>query len=284
MFVPSDRQRFLAKLPEVSAEAVVLDLEDGAGDDVETARTNVASWIGRAGSVPAELYVRTHEVDHDAFEKDVRTAVGPGLAGLILPKVASGAQVRRAAEIMASVAAASTVGSPVPGLVVIIESAAGLAALPSILAASDQIAAVAFGAEDFSADLGIAPLAPGEERQVRSGILDHARARIAIECAAAGIDLRIDTPSLDLESDEHLVREAQHALRFGFGAKFLIHPKQVAPLHEALRPSDEQIAWANEVLAAAPSGAGAVRVRGRMVDEAVLRQARNVLLRVEADS
>lgn len=278
LFMPADRQRFLAKLPQTSADAVVLDLEDGAGSAADGARANVARWVSaEAPQVPPALFVRTREVDHPGFAEDVMAAVGPRLAGLVLPKAAAAAQVEAAAQ--ASAAAAGARGLPAPSLVLIVESARGLEALQSMLAVTDRVRAVAFGAEDFSADLGLPPR--GKRETSENAILDHARARVAVACAAAEVAIRIDTPHLRIDDEEGLVGEVVHALSFGFGAKFLIHPGQVEPLHRALLPSPEELSWAERLLAAAPTGGGALRVDGRMVDEAVLRQARAVLTRAD---
>lgn len=281
LFVPADRPRFLAKLPEITADAVVLDLEDGAGDKGEAARANIAAWVGQgAVAVPPALYVRTRGVDQPGFREDVQAAMGPRLAGLVLPKIGSAAQVREAGETTAELAAGA--GVPSPALVLIVESAAALEALPAMLAATDRVTAVAFGAEDFSADLGLPPtLGTGNTRSTQ-GMLDHARARIAVACAAAGITLRIDTPCLAIDDGTGLVSEVERALSFGFTAKFLIHPSQVASLHRALMPTEAEVAWAASLLAAVPDGAGAVRADGRMVDEAVMRQARGLVERVRA--
>jgi citrate lyase beta subunit len=121
----------------------------------------------------------------------------------------------------------------------------------------------------------------GEREASENVILDHARARVAVACAAAEVAIRIDTPYLRIDDEAGLVGEVIRALSFGFGAKFLIHPGQVAPLHRALLPSPDEISWAERLLAAAPAGGGALRVDGRMVDEAVLRQARAVLTRAD---
>lgn len=279
LFVPGDRPRFLAKVSEISADAVVLDLEDGAGDKGDLARANVASWIGSAAAAVAPaLFVRTRGVNHPGFRDDVQAVVGPRLAGLVLPKVGSAAEVRLAVEV--SEAFARRVGAPTPPLVLIVESAAGLEALPAMLAVTEAVVAVAFGAEDFAADMGLAPAFGAGSS---SALLDHARARIAVASAAAEVPWLIDTPCLDIHDEARLTAEVTRALTFGFTGKFLIHPGQVEPLHRALMPTEPEIAWAESLLATVPDGAGAVRVEGRMVDEAVLRQARRLLQRGRKD-
>jgi citrate lyase subunit beta/citryl-CoA lyase len=81
--------------------------------------------------------------------------------------------------------------------------------------------------------------------------------------------------------DERRLRDdTMRALRFGFGGKLCIHPKQVPVVHEALAPSEAELDWARRVLAAdAASGGAAVQLDGRMVDLPVVLQARRTLAR-----
>ena len=87
------------------------------------------------------------------------------------------------------------------------------------------------------------------------------------------IDFMADT-GLQCDSDESELAP----LRFGFSGKLCIHPSQVAVVHDAFRPTAEELAWARKVLAAdAEAGGAAVQVDGRMVDLPVVLQARRTL-------
>ena len=71
-------------------------------------------------------------------------------------------------------------------------------------------------------------------------------------------------------------------MRFGFGAKLCIHPKQVAAVHKALAPGEQQADWARRVLAAvAVSRGAAVQIDGKMVDKPVILQAEDIVARGE---
>jgi citrate lyase subunit beta/citryl-CoA lyase len=73
------------------------------------------------------------------------------------------------------------------------------------------------------------------------------------------------------------------ALRFGFGAKLCIHPRQVPGVHEALAPSERELYWARRVIAADAGAQGAaVQLDGRMVDTPVVLQARRTPERAAA--
>jgi citrate lyase subunit beta/citryl-CoA lyase len=85
------------------------------------------------------------------------------------------------------------------------------------------------------------------------------------------------TPQLDDEA--RLLADLALSRRHGFSAKLCIHPKQVAPIHAALAPSAETIAWAERVLAADAASPGAAKLDGRMVDRPVVLQAQRTLQR-----
>ena len=89
----------------------------------------------------------------------------------------------------------------------------------------------------------------------------------------------IDSPHPTIRELDEVAGDAQAAARMGFSGKLCIHPDQVPCVAAAFRPSEEQLAWAREVIAAADSGAGAMQARGRMVDAPVLASARALLAR-----
>lgn len=85
--------------------------------------------------------------------------------------------------------------------------------------------------------------------------------------------------------DEAAVREdAAYAARLGFRGKLLIHPAQIAPASEALRPTEADTVWARRIIDALAQheGGGAVMVDGDMVDAPVIPRARQILHRASS--
>jgi citrate lyase subunit beta / citryl-CoA lyase len=76
-----------------------------------------------------------------------------------------------------------------------------------------------------------------------------------------------------------LLADLAWSRRHGFGAKLCIHPAQVEPIHTALAPDAEALAWAHRVLAADRAAPGAARLDGRMIDRPVVLQAARTLAR-----
>ncbi len=281
LFVPGASERFVAKLPVAVPDAVILDLEDGvAHSELPAARLRLERLLSPGGEawLPPLVAVRSHAARHAGFEADL-DCLGPRAHALVLPKVSGPGDVALAAEKLAGLGLEHVV------IVATVESAGGLTRLDEVLA-HPLVVGVAFGAEDFAADVGLPPatgswnagadnVADSLAAAGRASVLDIARSRISIAAAAAGSAWRIDSPTLQL-GDEPAVEAAARAARsFGFSGKFAIHPAQVPALHAGFRPSDEEIEWAKSVLVA--DGAGATSAAGQMVDEAVVRQARAVI-------
>src|SRR5690606_34853206 len=129
-----------------------------AAGDLADARRRVAEVSAGPDAepwLPTVVAVRTHAVSSAAFEEDL-AALGPRVTTLVLPKVDSAQQIVHARELL------ERSGRSLLGIVAIIESAAGLenvAAIALSLQGSDRRGAsascgVAFGSEDFAADLG----------------------------------------------------------------------------------------------------------------------------------
>lgn len=165
-------------------------------------------------------------------------------------------------------------------IVPLVESARGVIAAEAIAAASPRVVALAFGADDFSADVGL--------RRSRWGLeLLQARGRVILAAGAAGCGA-IDTPTVVLDEPGAVEREARLAKRLGFAGKLVIHPAHVAAVNAAFATAPEEVAAAEAIVrafdAALASGHGVVRVEGRMVDRPVALAARRTLERAQRDA
>ncbi len=91
-------------------------------------------------------------------------------------------------------------------------------------------------------------------------------------------------PALDgvfpsIEDTVGLHDAVQFARDMGFGGALCIHPNQVAIIHQALKPSPEELHWAHRIMNAASSGEGVFVMDGQMVDAPVIGRAQAILAR-----
>ena len=134
-------------------------------------------------------------------------------------------------------------------LLPLIESAAGYAALPSLAAAPGVIRLVV-GNIDFMADMGL-------QCDESESELAPLRFAIAIASRLNHLAPAVDGVTVQMGDEPRLRNDTHRALRFGFGGKLCIHPRQVAVIHQAFLPTEKELEWAQRVIAADAQAAGA---------------------------
>lgn len=257
LYVPGDRYDRLDKALTRAGDAVIVDLEDAvAPANKDLALTTLIEWLQSLPTQRPEIWVRVNPGPRMSVELD---ALGhQPLTGVLLAK-AELTSVRTAAEL-----------APY-SLAPLVETATGLLDLREI-AAVPGVSHVGVGEADLAAELGVQPSA--DERE-----LWPLRMQVVVASAAAQIAPPtgpVHTAFKDLDG----LRESTLALkRAGFGSRSAIHPDQVPVIEEAMTPTAAEIAAARELVAAwDASGEGvAVDSRGKMIDEAVVRSARQIV-------
>ena len=150
----------------------------------------------------------------------------------------------------------------------LIETASGVTAALDICSTSG-VQRVAFGSIDLATQLGVDPL----DRQA----LSWARSTLVLASAAANLAPPIDGVTTALVDSTATVDDYRYARRLGMSGKLCVHPAQVSIVHQAARPTDEEIAWAKKILARADPDGGATTVDGEMIDRPILERAKRLL-------
>lgn len=252
LFCPGDRPGRLAKAV-AAADVAVADLEDAvAPDRKDAARSAVVRALQTDPDAAARTWVR---VDHDPADLDALAGVDFG--GIVVPKAEPG--------IVERVAAATAVP-----LVALIETAAGLWAARE-LAAHPRVRTLALGEYDLAVELGTCP------PDVDGAPLAWARSRVVAAAAAEGCPPPPAAVSTALRDEPWFRADTRQLGRFGFFGRMCIHPAQVSAVHEVLRPSDDEVERALEIVRAAEGASDAVLVvDGKMIDPPVVAHARRV--------
>ncbi|TSE18675.1 L-malyl-CoA/beta-methylmalyl-CoA lyase [Tepidimonas alkaliphilus] len=264
---------------------VTLDCEDGApvGGEAEHAAliVELVRGLDWAAPVRPRVGVRVHPVDHPAFEADVAAivgAVGARLTHVMIPKVESVADVERAA------AAVDAAGAPALPLHALIESPAAVHRAFDI-AAHSRVASLSFGLMDFvSAHGGAIPAsAMTVQGQFEHPLVRRAKLEIASAAHAHG---KVPSHCVVTEfRDRDAVRQAaaRAAREFGYTRMWSIHPDQIEPILEALRPDAAQVEQAAAIIAAAQAADWApIAHQGHLHDRASYRYFWQVLERAHA--
>jgi citrate lyase beta subunit len=265
LFVPGDSQSKIAKATQVPADILILDWEDAVlSKDKASARVLTIDFL-KHHRIPQPVFIRFNPAATTAFDQDCLALRECVPDGVVLSKCRSADDVQKLQDFLDAIDPARKCG-----ICPLVESPQGLLRAPSIAGGSNRVTMVAFGAEDFSADMRI--IRTAEEFE-----LLYARSAIVTACRATGRE-PVDSPCLELRDSERVRTAAHKARNMGFSGKLAIHPNQVSIINEVFSPSEAEVREARhiiEIMSAAPSGV--FTVDGRMVDEAIVRRARSIL-------
>ncbi|OZD11623.1 CoA ester lyase [Rhodococcus sp. 06-156-3C] len=262
LFVPASRPDRVAKAHSTAADVVIIDLEDAvAPADKEAALRAAVEWLSAIRHGPLSM-VRVNPPGSPWHDAEIASLSQLGTP-LMIPK-------SEAAEWLGSLHREA--GVP---LVPLIETPRGVLRAESI-ADTDGVVRLALGHIDLAAALAVAPDCYDAFR--------NARSELVLASAAAGLASPVDGVTTSVGDLGRLVEDIAHASSLGFGGKLCIHPRQVDVVHDALRPSDTELAWARKVIAVVDadksvSGTGAIAVDGEMIDPPVVVRARAIAAR-----
>jgi len=281
LFVPGNRERFLEKARSAPADALVPDLESGVPEPQKArARQMVRDALPAFAKAGKQVFVRVNQIGSAHLLADLNSVLSEHLTGVVLPQIASPDDIRHLDEMISSLEGGKRLPVGRIRIIPFIETALGVERAFEIATASSRVIAVAFGAEDFTADMGVSRSAEGTE-------FLFARNRVAVAARAAH-KLAIDSPYVDISDAQGLERDARLAMRLGFKGKFAIHPDQLAVLNRVFSPSPEEVREAKRILAAFErvdaETYGTGSLDGKMIDTAIALRAQKLLRDAEAVS
>jgi citrate lyase subunit beta/citryl-CoA lyase len=269
LYVPANVPRFVAKAPGAGADAIILDLEDSVPmAQKDAAREGLAEAVRTCREGPAAVLVRINRPLRLAV-RDVEAAAACGADGILLTKAMDASHIRLVAELLDELEG----GTPRAAILPLIETAAAVARMEEIAAASPRVAALLCGAEDLAAEMGCT---------ADDEVIALIKRRMVIAASAAGVTPLGTLGSIaDFRDHEKLRDVVARSRRAGFGGASCIHPGVVPLLNDGFGPTEKEVDLARRQIAAAEAaereGRGSFEVDGRMVDEPILRRARRIL-------
>lgn len=297
LFGPGSNTKLFEKMAASAADVVNLDLEDSvAPSDKGIARKNIIEAINTVDWGKKTLSVRINSLDSPFWYRDVVDLLeqaGERLDQIMIPKVGCGADIYAVDALVTAIEAAKGRKKRI-AFEVIIESAAGIAHVEEIAAASPRLEAMSLGAADFAASMGMQTTGIGgtqedyymlrEGQRYWSDPWHWAQTAIVAACRTHGL-LPVDGPFGDFSDDEGFRAQARRSATLGMVGKWAIHPKQIGIANEIFTPSETAVQEAREILKAMEEakarGEGATTYKGRLVDIASIKQAEVIVKQSE---
>lgn len=272
LYVPGDQAERLDKAAGRGADALIIDLEDAVVLNRKAeARALVTRWIAENRLVASASWLRitatepTEDVD----------AIAASIAGIMVPK-AEPALLAGVAGLLADRERKLELPEGSLRMIPLIETARGLLDVAAI-AQAPRVTRLALGRADLAGELGLSVDPEGPE--FSSILLD-----LVIASSAAGIAPPVGPTSTDFRDLEGLKASTERMLRLGLRGRTAVHPAQLPVINEVFTPTPEEVERARSLVTAFEeaerAGSGViVDAKGRMVDVAVVRAARETLER-----
>lgn len=282
LFVPAHKPAWADKALASGADCVVLDLEDSVPAALkESSRALVRETLPRLREARPEvgLFVRPNALSTRMAGADLEAVVCPELDGLFVPKVRDGSDVLRWETLIDWFEARN--GASGLEMIVPVEMVEAITNCVEIAGASPRVGAM-IGPTSEHADIARAV----GYRQSREGSETlYLRSRILLACRQFGLHPLTGLWE-DLADLDGLRAFADYGLQLGFRGAIAIHPTHVAVVNDVFTPSDDEVAYYEEMVAvleqAVADGHGAVRFRGQHIDLAHGDKARDWLAHAHA--
>ena len=274
LFVPGNQPKMLERASGLKPDAFIPDMEDSVPiDEKANAREVTSSYLAQLGSGGTPVIPRVNSLDTGLLDDDLASVVGEHVFGVSVGKIETPEDIATISGKLDALERKAWIEVGSVRLLPWIETAMAIVHLYEICKASPRIVGVAFGAEDFTNDMGI-------ERTESETETYFARNSIVVAARAADV-LALDTPYFSFRDPDGLRENASVARQYGFKGKFAIHPAQIDIINETFSPSAAEIEQAQRVVEAfdeaARRGRGSTSLDGKVVDVPVVKRAQAVL-------
>jgi citrate lyase subunit beta/citryl-CoA lyase len=275
LYLPGNEPKYFVNAGLHGPDAVILDLEDSVHhSEKDAARLLVRNALRAVDFDAAERMVRINQLPLGLADLEEIIPQSPDL--ILIPKVETASQVTEVTDAIARIAKQAGVMRPI-WVMPILESALGIENAFAIATASERIAGITIGLEDYTADLGVVKTATGSESL-------FARQRLVNATHAAHVQA-IDSVYGDVADSDGLLRWGEASRAMGFEGMGCIHPMQIEIIHRAFAPSQNELEKALKIVAAYDDaqsrGLGVVSLGSKMIDAPVVQRALKLVERAK---
>ena len=273
LYMPGSNAKALAKGRTLSADALILDLEDSVAPDAKAAaRAQVVATVREGGFGAREIIIRING-PHTAWgEDDLAAAITAAPDGILLPKVDGPGTIMVASRKLREA------GAP---------EKTRLWAMMETPMAMLSAGAIAATAADSTSRLEVLVMGLNDLAKETRARLTSGRAAFlpsVVNCVIAarahGVDI-VDGVYNDIADLAGFRAECEQGRDFGLDGKTLIHPSQLDICNEVFAPSVAEIESSRAIIAAFDlpenAGKGVIQLNGKMVERLHADMARRTL-------
>lgn len=268
LYMPGANTRALDKAKSLSADCLILDLEDAVAPDAKIqARENIRAAL-ESGFGYREAIVRINGLNTQWGLDDLKYFADAKADAILLPKVESASQIQEVANLLKQFNPSNTLK-----IWAMIETPMAIFKLPEIASSHPLLETLVMGTSDLVKDL--------HARHTPSRVETQVALSLSVLAARAHHLCVLDGVHLSLDDEAGLKLSCIQGRDMGFDGKTLIHPSQINFANEIFGPSPQEIDEAKQKIAAyeaaISSGAGIAVLNGKLVEELHIQDAKRIL-------
>jgi len=281
LFAPGINAKVMAKALASKVDAVILDLEDSVplaskGEARKMVRETIEQAFQTKNEDQPYIMVRVNAADTGLLADDIAQICVNGLGMVFIPKAEYVKDIQQAAAQIDSIEKANGIDPIAIGLQ--IESALGVYHCYDLIKASPKVQLSSLGTAqdgDLQNSLGCGWSVDGPE-------MLYARSKVLLDSRAAGNVTPLDGVYADLNNEAGLLAESTLSAKLGYVGRTIIHPKQIDIVEKAYGITPALLAYYEKVVhefeLAEKEGIAALTIDGKLVDYAMYRQAKRILI------
>ena len=278
MFVPAHNPKLLDSATRRDADVLLLDIEDSVPPcDKQKARDNIKEFVKRDDLKGKLIFPRVNDRESGELLKDLYQLTIDGITGFMYPKSEKEEDIYFVGKLLETIECEK--GFPIGTFKIIplIETAGAIMNIQSICTACSRVVAVTFGCEDYVTNL------QGKHDPEGQSIF-FARNMIVNAARATGV-IPIDTVHIKVHDLEDLEKNLKVAKNLGFEGMLILNPKELPLCHQYFSPSEEEVAWASEMVRlaeeAVKEGKGVAVKDNKFIGPPMVKMARNIMAKQE---
>lgn len=274
MFVPAHNQKLLDSSVRRDADVLLLDIEDSVPVcDKQKARDNIKEFVKRKDLNGKFVFPRVNDRESGELLKDLYQLTIDGVTGFMYPKATKGEDIYFVGKLLETIEYEKHIPIGTFKIIPLIETAGAIVNIKDICTACTRVCAITFGCEDYVTDLR------GKHDHEGQSIF-FARNMIVNAARAAGV-IPIDTVHIKVHDLDDLEKNLVVAKNLGFEGMLILNPKELSLCHQYFSPSEEEVAWASEMVELAEEaireGKGVAVKEGKFIGPPMLKMANNII-------
>lgn len=242
MFVPAHNERLINSAARSKTDVLLPDIEDSVQpvENKQIARDILLKTIKEKKFEKYQVYPRINDRESGELLKDLMQLTVQGVDGFMYPKSQKGEDIYFIDKLLETIEYEKGFDIGTFKLIPLIETAGGVLKAQDISNASKRVVAIAFGCEDFVADLQ--GLHDDENKSIFT-----ARSMISMAARASNV-IPIDTVHVKVHDLEDLEENLDIAKKLGFEGMLVLNPKELPLVHKYFSPSNNDVEKAKEML------------------------------------